>query len=280
MLVVRQRQKVFHDGWRDELCDLPSRLVHHGRRDGWKDAAGLFAVSGGVQLRWLEHKDPVSRRNGGLRGRLVMHAMRKREPLQPCRVEYLRNVRHGVLHDGCDHFPLRFSFLQAVPRRLRVRWHQHLLGRRGGRQVRGREVQHVVSGRRRVHCVWGGQQVVDGRDKSVHDLRLGVENDRWNNHEPHGLRGVSRRLHVRWRIYILQVPRGNLLCRWGCVVQRLRWRFALRRRARVYRLQDLCVDLVHLGRVGRPPRQVPCVPRGQLVRRQQQPKPVCRGNGE
>ena len=89
MLVVRQRQKVFHDGWRDELCDLPSRLVYHGRRDGWKDTAGLFAVSGGVQLRWLEHKDPVPRRNGGLRGRLVMHAMPKRESLQSCRVEYV-----------------------------------------------------------------------------------------------------------------------------------------------------------------------------------------------
>ena len=89
MLVVRQRQKVFHDGRRDELCDLPSRLVHNGRRDERKDTAGLFAVSGGVQLRWLEHKDPVPRRNGGLRGRLVMHAMPKRESLQSCRVEYV-----------------------------------------------------------------------------------------------------------------------------------------------------------------------------------------------
>ena len=93
---LRQRQKVFHDGRRDELCDLPSRLVHHGRLGLF--TAGLFAVSGGVQLRWLEHKDPVPRRNGGLRGRLVMHAMPKRESLQSCRVEYVVLV-YSSLHD-------------------------------------------------------------------------------------------------------------------------------------------------------------------------------------
>ena len=96
--------------------------------------------------------------------------------------------------------------------------------------------------------------MVDGWGERMRDVCPGVENVWWNHHEPYGLCGLPRRLQVRWRIQVLRVPRGDLLRRWGDIVQRLWWRLALRRCARVHRLQGLWVDFVHLRRVGRPPR--------------------------